>query len=131
MNNLEIYQNHMLFIYLLYLCNIKLDSYVGYHRQRGKHSSCSIWISWSRKRRKLLSPNRIHWTRGTSEMSCCYILGDCIYSNGYPVITPYKVTDIIRLLSESESVYRRRTDNTIAKSTNDDLQNIHIQLKIE
>ena len=26
----------------------------------------------------------------------CYILGDCIYSNGYPVITPYKVTDIIR-----------------------------------
>jgi len=25
---------------------------IGYHRQRGKHSSCSIWISWSRKRRK-------------------------------------------------------------------------------
>ena len=30
MNNLEIYQNQMLFIYLLYLCNIKLDSYVSY-----------------------------------------------------------------------------------------------------
>ena len=26
----------------------------------------------------------------------CYILGDSNYSNGYPVITPYKVTDIIR-----------------------------------
>ena len=26
----------------------------------------------------------------------CYILGYCIYPNGYPVITPYKVTDIIR-----------------------------------
>ena len=26
----------------------------------------------------------------------CYILGDCIYPTGYPVITPYKVTDIIR-----------------------------------
>jgi hypothetical protein len=26
----------------------------------------------------------------------CYILGDCIYPNCYPVITPYKVTDIIR-----------------------------------
>ena len=25
----------------------------------------------------------------------CYILGDCIYLSGYPVITPYKVTDII------------------------------------
>ena len=25
----------------------------------------------------------------------CYILGDCIYSNGYPFIPPYKVTDII------------------------------------
>ena len=25
----------------------------------------------------------------------CYILGDCIYSNGNPVITPYKVTDMI------------------------------------
>jgi len=68
----------------------------GYHRQRGKHSSCSIWISWSRKQRKLLSPNRVHWTRRISEISCCYILGDCIYSNGDPVITPYKVTDIIR-----------------------------------
>ena len=48
------------------------------------------------KGRKLLSPNRFHWTRRTSEISCCYILGDCIYSNGDPVITPYKVTDIIR-----------------------------------
>ena len=26
----------------------------------------------------------------------CYILEDCIYSNGNPVISPYKVTDIIR-----------------------------------
>ena len=26
----------------------------------------------------------------------CYILGDCIYPNCYPVITPYKVTVIIR-----------------------------------
>jgi hypothetical protein len=26
----------------------------------------------------------------------CYILGDCIYSNGYHVLTPYNVTDIIR-----------------------------------
>ena len=37
---------------------------------------------------------------------------------------------------ESESVYLRRTDNTIAKikskkRTNNDLQNIHIKLKIE
>ena len=32
-----------------------------------------------------------------------------------------------------ESVYRRRTDNTMAKRkrTNNDLQNIHIKLKIE
>ena len=37
---------------------------------------------------------------------------------------------------KSESVYRRRTDNTMAKrnkykETNNDLQNIHIKLKIE
>ena len=34
---------------------------------------------------------------------------------------------------QSESVYRRRTDNTTAKRkrTNNDLQNIHIKLKIE
>jgi len=34
---------------------------------------------------------------------------------------------------KSESVYRRRTDNTMTKrkSTNNDLQNIHIKLKIE
>ena len=37
---------------------------------------------------------------------------------------------------QSESVYRRRTDNTMAKrkstkGTNNDLQNIHIKLKIE
>jgi hypothetical protein len=37
---------------------------------------------------------------------------------------------------QSESVYRRRTDNTMAKRkkykrTNNDLQNIHIKLKIE
>jgi hypothetical protein len=34
---------------------------------------------------------------------------------------------------QSESIYRRRTDNTMAKrkSTNKDLQNIHIKLKIE
>ena len=36
----------------------------------------------------------------------------------------------------SESVYRRRTDNTMAKrkskkNTNNDIQNIHIKLKIE
>jgi hypothetical protein len=34
---------------------------------------------------------------------------------------------------QSETVYRRRTDNTMAKRkrTNNDLQNIHIKLKIE
>jgi len=34
---------------------------------------------------------------------------------------------------QSESVYRRRTDNTMAKRkrTNNDQQNIHIKLKIE
>ena len=37
---------------------------------------------------------------------------------------------------QSESVYQRRTDNTMAKRkkykrTNNDLQNIHIKLKIE
>ena len=37
---------------------------------------------------------------------------------------------------QSESVYRRRTDNTMdkrksTKRTNNDLQNIHIKLKIE
>ena len=32
---------------------------------------------------------------------------------------------------QSESVYRRRTDNTKAKRTNNDLQHIHIKLKIE
>ena len=34
---------------------------------------------------------------------------------------------------QSESVYRRRPDNTMAKrkGTNNDLQNIHIKLKIE
>jgi hypothetical protein len=37
---------------------------------------------------------------------------------------------------QSESVYRRRTDNTMAKRkkyqrSNNDLQNIHIKLKIE
>ena len=34
---------------------------------------------------------------------------------------------------QSESLYRRRTDNTMAnrKSTNNDQQNIHIKLKIE
>jgi len=34
---------------------------------------------------------------------------------------------------QSESVYRRRTDNTMAKrkSTNNDQQNMHIKLKIE
>jgi hypothetical protein len=31
----------------------------------------------------------------------------------------------------SESVHRRRTDNTMTKRTSNDLQNIHIQLKIE
>ena len=39
-------------------------------------------------------------------------------------------------IEESESVYRRKTDNTMAKRkkykrTNNDLQNIHIKLKIE
>jgi len=38
-------------------------------------------------------------------------------------------------IEESESVYRRKTDNTMAKRkkykrTNNDLQNIHIKLKI-
>ena len=34
---------------------------------------------------------------------------------------------------QSESIYRKRTDNTMAKRkiTNNDLQNIHIKLKIE
>ena len=32
---------------------------------------------------------------------------------------------------QSESVNRRRTDNTMAKRTNNDLQNIHIKVKIE
>ena len=39
-------------------------------------------------------------------------------------------------LKISESVYRKRTDNTIAKKkkfnkTNNDVQNIHLKLKIE
>jgi len=34
-------------------------------------------------------------------------------------------------MGQSEFVYRRRTDNTMAKRTNNDLQNIHIKLKIE
>ena len=32
---------------------------------------------------------------------------------------------------QSESVYRRRTDKTMSKRTNNDQQNIHIKLKIE
>jgi hypothetical protein len=49
-HNLEIYQNHILFIYLLYLCNIQLDSYLtGYHRQRGKHISNILMLNFQEK----------------------------------------------------------------------------------
>ena len=88
MNNLEIYQIiYYWYIYYIF-ATIQLESYISYRL------SSTIWISWSRKRRKLLSPNRAHWTRCTSGIY--WLLGDCIYPNGYPVITPYKVTDIIR-----------------------------------
>jgi hypothetical protein len=33
--------------------------------------------------------------------------------------------------ADTKGVYRRRTDNTMTKRTNNDPQNIHIKLKIE
>ena len=50
--------------------------------------------------------------------------------------TSYLNSVTLKPKGQSESVYRRRTDNTMAKRkkykrTNNDLQNMHIKLKIE
>ena len=58
----------------------------------------------------------------------------------YRVYTPFPLFDFWKKSlkipkGQSESVYRRRTDNTMAKEkdkgTNNDLQNIHEKQKIE
>ena len=58
------------------------------------------------------------------------ILG-CSYEWKFYIATRKKNLKIPK--GQSESVYRRRTDNTMVKGkrTNNDLQNIHITLKIE
>ena len=65
------------------------------------------------------------------------VLLDQIYN--YKVYSPFPLFDFCKKSlkipkGQSESVYRRRTDNTMIKKdkrTNNDLQNIHEKLKIE
>jgi hypothetical protein len=89
---------YYLYIYYIF-ATIKLVSYIFYRL------SSTIWISWSRKRRILQSPNRAQWTRCISGIY--WLFGDCIYPNGNPVITPYKVTDKIRQPSAVKLVRRK------------------------